>query len=153
MTPAEIYTELKEIIRDLGPKCEAFADVSSYHSRKERAGRVVVYPMGLTFGERLSVDCDDFRDGIDKMRVLIADRREQLDAHNVRKIALAIMELAIDNGEVTDAAIRGRGFDSATVDRLGERACAEAERLAAGGPFVIKRMRGGNGAPVEAEAA
>lgn len=77
------------------------------------------------------------------VRAKHAETRDAHDATAIRAMALKIIELTADHGECTDAALR-QHFDAGDVARLGDRAAADANEIAAGGPFAIVALGGSN---------
>jgi hypothetical protein len=79
----------------------------------------------------------DFEESIEKLRGIVNERLVEIHRQERRKMALLIMQKTLEFGVCTDAALRGEGFCQEQIDLLGQEACAEAESLAAGGPFFI----------------
>lgn len=142
MTPTEIRDALKRIAADAGPK--AWANVSVGNDM--RAGvSACLYPDGITSSSMsVSVHSEGFSEAIEKLELAWAAKRDLQNTQTTRKMALSIIEISTDQGECSDAALRGAGFSQRQIDAMGQTACAEATRLAAGGPFSIVSTVGAN---------
>jgi hypothetical protein len=152
MSPAEIQTALRGIHAE-GSK-NAYISVSialtSYRDGSEVSASF--YPDDICGGHHISAKGESFEEAIKALRAAWDEAKVLADKNTIRQMALAIIEISTDQGECSDAALRGAGFLQAQVDRIGSAACEEATRLAAGGPFSIVPSKGAN-APHEMEAA
>ena len=81
----------------------------------------------------------------EKARLIQADAEREA----IRNMAILIMRSHADHGECRPEHLRV-DFDQRAIDRLGARACAEAERIAGSGPFTISSGVGLPNAPAEA---
>lgn len=143
MTPIAIREALRSIAGEAGPAAWADLSVSTEHP-DESAVRGVLYPQGIAAGHCIHGRGPSFAEALDDLRSNWAQARSLADKNCIRRMALAIIEITGDQGECADAALRGAGFDQQQIDRLGALACAEATRLAAGGPFRIIALAGAN---------
>jgi hypothetical protein len=144
MTPVEIKTALADICAE-GSK-NAYISVSIAVSGTRDDSEVVAsfYPDDLTGGHCISARGEGFEEAIARLRVKWDTAKDLADKKIIRKMALAIIEVTGDQGECSDAALRGAGFHQPQIDRIGFLACAEATRLAARGPFSIVSTVGAN---------
>ena len=68
-------------------------------------------------------------------------------ASMTQKMALQIIKITDEQGECTDAALRGSWtFTDADVRQFGPEACAKADEMAGSGPFSITTIAGANAA-------
>lgn len=141
-TLREIRDDFLAFAKSCSPKCEVFASLSTY------GGPGVVtaqfYPSGMIGHTSFHFEADDW---IDLKAQMVAKWAEHSDTHAtnlIRNMALQIISITADQGECTDAALRGAKFEAADVAFYGERACAEAERIASCGPFSIVTTSGAN---------
>lgn len=81
----------------------------------------------------------------EKARLIQADAERE----TIRNMAVLIMRSHADHGECRPEHLRV-DFDQRAIDRLGPRACAEAERIAGAGPFTISTGAERANAPAEA---
>lgn len=144
MTPVEIKAALAEIQAE-GSK-NAYISVSIAISGSRDGSEVMAsfYPDDLTGGHHISAKGEGFEEAIARLREKWDTAKALADKNTIRKMALAIIEITGDQGECSDAALRGAGFHQPQIDRIGSLACAEATRLAAGGPFLIVTTVGAN---------
>lgn len=141
MTPVEAQRALAEIAAEAGPKSYASIVMSS---DRGKAIYITLAIGGLLEKHRISAQADTFEEAIDLLRKGWDDAKHLADKNTIRKMALAIIEITSDQGECSDAALRGAGFHQPQIDRIGSLSCAEATRLAAGGPFSIVSTVGAN---------
>jgi hypothetical protein len=148
MTPAEIKDRIEAFAKSIGPKAYVSISVST---GSDTHGLVIasLWPESLTGEHHVTVRADTFAKALDKLEAAWDDARDLADKNTIRKMALAIIEITGDQGRCSDAALRGAGFSQQQIDRLGSRACAEATRLASGGPFEIVRTAGANAPEME----
>jgi len=139
MTEAEIFEALEALQNECGPL--AIADLAFKVNARPAAVRtfhVCLRPLGegneapWVFGRG------------DSGRAAIADARAkwlaEKDAHRaelLNRMALAIIDITARQGACSDAALRAENFHQSDIAELGAEACAEAERMASSGPFVI----------------
>lgn len=143
MTPVEIKAALAAIAAEAGPK--AWIDTCINPERNDaRLVSASMYPAGIVERHVVIGYGADFAEAIADLQEKWAEHRTKADGALVRKMALAIIEVTGDHGECSDAALRGAGFYQSQIDRIGSLACAEATRLAAGGPFSIVSTIGAN---------
>lgn len=143
MTPLAIRGALRAIAGEAGPAAWADLSVSTEHP-DESAVRGVLYPQGIAAGHCIHGRGPGFAEALDDLRSNWAQARSLADTNSIRRMAVAIIEITGDQGECSDAALRGAGFDQGQIARLGALACSEATRLAAGGPFRIIALTGAN---------
>lgn len=154
MNEIEIRDALAGFAADAGPKAWVDACINPNRSGNGFV-HATLYPNGLTGSgsdARISVEAATFAEAVDKLGCAWEARRSLADKATIRKMALAIIEITTDQGECSDAALRGAGFSQHQVAAMGALACSEATRLAAGGPFSIVKTAGRN-APSDLEAA
>lgn len=138
-----IRDELAEIASEAGPN--AWIDASINPGRPEATlVSATLYPSGLAERHVIHGRGICFASAIADLRMKWEADRIRIDRNLVRRIALSVIEITADQGECTDAALRGAGFSQAQIARLGGLACEEASRLAAGGPFSIITSGGAN---------
>lgn len=144
MTPVEIKNALAEI-RAEGSK-NAYVSISIAVSGTRDGNTVIAsfYPEDLTGRHHVDGRGEGFAEAIEDLRRNWDAAKALADKNTIRKMALAIIEITGDQGECSDAALRGAGFYQPQIDRIGFLACAEATRLAAGGPFSIVSTVGAN---------
>jgi hypothetical protein len=142
MTPIEIKAAVDEIAAEFGR--DAWVDVDIRNGRRYLVEDGIVaascYPHGVGRDHCIRATSDTFEGVFAALREKIAEDRLKIHAAIIRKMALAIITITADIGECSDAALRGNGFPQSEIDKHGESACAEATRLAAGGPFEIVRL-------------
>jgi hypothetical protein len=141
MSPAEIKAALKALAADAGPKAYASVDISAETVAVVSA---CLYPNGITNSSAVRVEATGFAEAVEKLTRAWEARRDLNDKHTIRKMALSIIEVTTDQGECSDAALRGCGFSQRQIDAMGDAACSEATRLATGGPFSIVPTTGAN---------
>lgn len=152
MTPKEMQAALIALRTEIGPK----ADVSVFIQDKPGVPPIYasINPNGI--GERsdigyIYIQADDFDDALAKLKNTWAEHAAQFRAKAIRKMALAIISITADQGQCTDAALRGAGLSAADVKHYGAEACAFANEMAGKGPFQIVTLGGANGAPDHVE--
>jgi len=147
MTATETWIRdaLRELADDAGPQAWIDCDINPSRGAKGFVG-ACLYPNGITGrGDHcVRVFADTFLEAVEKLERAWEARKSLADKHTIRKMALAVIEISTDQGECSDAALRGAGFSHHQVAAMGEAACAEATRLAAGGPFSIVQTAGSN---------
>jgi len=107
-------------------------------------------PKGVTRGDSFHVDGSTWREVIEKMNARWDEQQDTYTAETIRRMALEIISTTLDLGECSDAALRGRGFNQAEIDRLGACACEVANEMAGKGPFEIVAHAANANAPAEA---
>lgn len=106
-----------------------------------------IYPDGVTKPCALRVYGDDWATLLDAVRAKWAEHSSIHRTRRIREMALAIIRITAEQGTCTDAALRGDGgFTDAEVSALGSEACADADAIAANGPFSIFTIAGANAA-------
>lgn len=148
MTPAEIKDRIEAFAKSIGPKAYVSISVSTGY---DASGLVtaILWPEDIIGKHRVTAQADTFSEALDKLEAAWDDARDLADKNTIRKMALAVIEITGDQGRCSDAALRGADFSQQQIDRLGSRACAEATRLAAGGPFEIVSTVGANAPEME----
>lgn len=143
MTPVEIKAALAAIASEAGPK--AWIDACINPDRADaRLVSAAMYPTGIVERHVIVGYGADFAEAIADLREKWVADFAKAEAALVRRMALAIIEITGDQGKCSDAALRGAGFGQSQIDRIGSLACADATRLAAGGPFSIVSTIGAN---------
>ena len=145
MTPVEIRDALKVFTDECGRHGYASVNVTVSDDYTNEVVGATLYPDGVG-GTKHAIRAtgEDFAEALSNLRLKWDAAKDLLDKNTVRKMALAIIEITGDQGECSDAALRGAGFYQHQIRRMGATACAEATRLAAGGPFSIVTMAGAN---------
>lgn len=144
MTPVEIKTALADIRAEGSKNAYISVSVAISASRDGSEVSASFYPDDLTGGHHIGARGESFEEAISKLRAEWDAAKGLADKNTIRKMALAIIEITSDQNECSDAALRGAGFHQPQIDRIGSLACAEATRLAAGGPFSIVSTVGAN---------
>lgn len=140
MTPAEISARLVSLRARMGVKSDVSILLSGEgRHREDGKVRAVLYPMGLVGnGPRLEVDAfDSFAEVLDAMDARWAEYEAHHDVEMIRSMALEIIRLTAEHGSCSEYGLRTAKFSKADVNRYGERATAEANRMADCGPFSI----------------
>ena len=143
LTTAEARDAFNALAKEIGSG-RIFVSLNDKSWARAPALHASVYGVrGMGDDRRFAVEADTFRDLIDEIRAKHAETADVHDKATIRKMALKIIELTADFGECTDAALR-QHFDAKEVAQLGERAAADANEIAAGGPFSIVAIGGSN---------
>lgn len=155
MTPKEIHLAARALEKEIGPRAEVDVFITQGRS-VTHPGWVMVRPYGYIHNSRdrtetsFTIDISaSFEDAFHAARVKWSEFHDEAHSQAVSRMALKIIELAAINGTCTDAALRAAGYYDAEIADLGADACAEADRMAANGPFTIDVNGGANGAPDE----
>lgn len=149
MTPSQLKTAILALQKEIGPRAEIYVSLNTASWRSDEGSLFAsVYPRGLSSSEEMAfqVSADEGEDLLKKLRDGWAQHSARHRAELIRKMALRIINITAENGECTDAALRGEVFTEADVRLYGDDACEEANRIAARGPFSIITIRGANAA-------
>lgn len=153
LTPAEFRKAVSDFARTIGK----YAEISTHcyslgwlHSSKEPALEASVYPAGISKNRAFGVNAETFRDLLAAIEAKWASYRDQHRVELIRRMALKIIEITAVQGVCSDAALRADVFSAEDVAAYGGEACAEADRMAAGGPFMIITVPGANAPAAEA---
>lgn len=134
MTIAEVVAELKSLEKEFGN--------APYSSISVRATRNFImdacfYPNGITKSPSSHSSGNTFRETLADLRTEVAKQSALDERNTIRDMAIAIMRAHAEQGECRHAHLRSANFSDSVIAKYGERACAEAERVAGSGPFVI----------------
>lgn len=143
MTPKEMQEAARALEAKVGKNC-CVSIMLNTDSRPPCHGSV--YPDGLVKGSAFNKSADDWPE---LFAALNAKWDEYVETHRARKIrdmALAIIRITAEHGACSDAALRANTFTADDVGRYGEEACAEADAMAANGPFSIVQVGTANAA-------
>lgn len=132
---SEIRSALAGIAAEAGSEAWIYASVNP--ARDGAFVRATLYPGGITSRHVIVGSGMCFGSAIADLRSKWELDKVKVERNLIRKMALAIIEITTDQGGCSDAALRGAGFAQPQITRLGQQACEEASRLAAGGPFAI----------------
>lgn len=137
MSPKEAVEALRALTKEVNPG--AYFTCYLKQTGDDVIG-VVIEPTGRhTDRATIHVGGPDFASAIDAARTAWKEREEHLNSTAVRRMALAIIDLAGD-GRVLDHMLMDRGFNAGQIAKHGAAACAEATRLAGNAPFVIETV-------------
>jgi hypothetical protein len=135
MTATELRAHQDELTRLAGPS--AYIGVSLRGTDGSDAC-VAVYPDGILHDRsREYFNAPDWPTAINAAYAWIATRPVIARAERVRKMALAIIDIKDQDGNVTERRLRARDFTAAEIAELGAEACARAAELCLGAPFEI----------------
>jgi hypothetical protein len=145
MTPKEIVAERLRCMKVIGGRADIFIHI----------GRSVEQPLSAMCYLNGIVHSDDRRFGVDAVEwdelfEKLMDRWREYEskylAETVRKMALEIIKITAERGECTEAALRACcDFTPDQVDSMLDRAIDDANKIAANGPFTVRRMSGNGG--------
>lgn len=145
MTPLEILNEAKLFQREVGPKAELFPAINM-SGWGECPLRASLYANGMMKELTFSVDANGWVELFARLRAKWSEFQDEHRARSIRKMSLEIIRLTADLGACTDGALRQAGFEQGEIDAYGSEACADADAIAANGPFSIQARRGANAA-------
>lgn len=153
MTPQEFRKELIAFRSSIGPNAYVTAGICGLDWGAERGTLdCTVYPDGLTrSGESFTVYAEDWDALLYVAKKKWDEHQSEYQRQTVRKMALAIIKITAEIGQCTDAALRDK-FSETQIKHCGKLAVADANKIAANGPFDIVKIRGANGAPADAVA-
>jgi hypothetical protein len=150
MTPKEYKKAVSDLAASIGLRAVIYTSLDSDYGdfKKDCIFEAAIYPRGIGSAERcaLRVAAADLDELFEKLTAGWAECSARYRAETVRKMALRIINLTAENGECTDAALRGDVFSAGDVKMFGAEACEEANRIAAKGPFSIVSIKGANAA-------
>lgn len=145
MEDARTLREIRDDFRDFAKSVSPNAYLSVRLSEDPACVvRGSFYPDGVLGTTNFTFKGDDWADLKAQLVAKWETHKDTHAANLVRSLALQIISITADQGECTDAALRGAKFSAEDVSFYGERACAEAERIASTGPFTITRLSGAN---------
>lgn len=153
MTPNKFRNEITAISREMGARAEIYASISSARFRDEATISAHVYVQGMGQNMTFSVSGETFDLVVPSLRAKWDEHKAEHERQFTRKIAIKIIEITALIGECTDAALRDANFTDEDISRFGERACADANDIAGRGPFTLRKLRSGNGAPAVSDSA
>jgi len=140
MTPREIRDACNEMAKGIGERANIHVGFNTFDEP--------LYANIMAGGEtRLRVKAEDWEELFRKLREEWKACDDEFRASMIKKMALEIIRITDEQGECTDAALRGGWtFTDADVERFGSDACAKADEMAGRGPFRITRIAGANAA-------
>ena len=143
MSPKEIRDALSLLRRRVGPQASAHVTINS----EPRDGLIcaVIYPTGVCGAARLSIYADDWAEAITKLNEAWNEYRDAHQDDLLKRMALAIIRLTEERGECTDQMLRA-DFSAGDVTACLDRATALADKMAANGPFSVRRVADSNAA-------
>lgn len=153
MTPKEFRKELKALRLSIGPDAWVSAGINSVEWSAERDATLEcsVHPHGLTRSTgSFHLYAEEWEPLLTAVKAKWAEYQAEYGKQTTRKIALAIIRITADLGQCTDAALRDE-FTPALIKMYGKDAVADANKIAANGPFEIVKTHGANGAPENIE--
>lgn len=153
MTPKEFRKEITAIAREMGERADIFASILATRFRDEATISAQVYVEGMGHGMTFAVNGEAFDVIVPAICAKWDEYKAEHERQFVRKMAIKVIEITALVGECTDAALRGANFTDKEIARFGERACADANDIAGRGPFTLRKLAPGNGAPEDAAVA
>jgi hypothetical protein len=150
MTPTAFRAALLAFRREIGQEAYVSAGITSEWQDGKPPLDCSIYPNGITKDKSsFTVYAENWAALLDAAKSKWAEYQVEHKRQSARKLALAIIRITAETGQCTDAALRYE-FGSEMVDRYGDDAVADANKIAANGPFEIIKQRGANGAPADA---
>ena len=144
MTPKEIQAETQAITKDIGSQAESYVSINAHGAPLH----FTAYPHGIIKPRAFSVDAADWPELFAAARAKWAECSDRVRAETIRKMALAIIRITAEQRACTDAALRQK-FAHEDVARYADDAVADANAIAANGPFAIVQMGGANNLAAE----
>lgn len=137
MNEAELLAELNRL-KGMVPGGNAWVNISLNADRpRDSAAMVSFYPTGITKSHGQHYEAPTFAEAIAKAEAGIRENSAAEIAEIVRKMSVAIMEITMESGRCTDAALRVEGFRQAEIEAHHAAAVARAEEMAGSGPFSV----------------
>ena len=130
---AEIRREIDAIGAAVGGKCCVWAQI---WTKSDGKAEVRIYPKGV-LGSCVSHRAETWRDAFAGAKARLHEVVAAQRVATTRRMALKIIDLAVDGGIVTDRALRLEDFTPAEVAELSAEACALANEMAQRGPFRV----------------
>lgn len=140
MTPKDIQTALNMLRKRIGGDAYVSVDIT-YGNEPPISG--CIYPRGITKSNRIGIKADDWPEAITKLNEAWNESRERLQDDLIKRMALAIIRLTEECGECTDQMLRA-DFGHGDVTAYLERAVEMADKMAANGPFSVRRISASN---------
>ena len=134
MTPTEIRETAKTFANEIGPDATILISI---HIRATKLLFAMICPDGVGRDSALCVSADEWPELFTTLRAKWAERADEYRRKTIRKLALEIIRITAEQGECTDAALRGVSFSATDVARYGAEAVADANAIASNGPFAI----------------
>ncbi len=132
MTPHEIHSRLQALIAPLGKQARAciYMGVANDWPRSKEID-VTVYPNGDGAKDPcVSVKRTNWDEAFAEAEAQIPAVLTQQAQKTIRRLALAMIEIAADHGCCERQDLLDRGFSQTEIDTHGPKATAEAARLA-----------------------
>ena len=145
MTPIEIRDALREIESVTDTRAYAGVAINGGIGDQSDIVTAFCYPKGVGDKHCIRAVGDDFRQALDRLRMNVTEALNELTIARIREMAQQIIATTYDSGACTEAALRGHGFAQSEIDKFGARAVEEADDMAKGGPFQIKKVKGNKG--------
>ena len=143
MTPREIRDTANKMAANIGERAKVY--VGFKDNDMPITGSIYTnWPAG---SPAVKVDAEDWAELFGLLQEAWVAHHDEYCSRVTKKLALKIIQITDEQGECTDAALRGGwDFTGAQVDEFGDAACAKADEMAGRGPFEIVRVRGANAA-------
>ena len=146
MTPQNILAAAKGLAQEIGSQSSVYVAVDAHPYGRDGAARLSVWANGMQDNLTFTVSSDDWDDLFSDAHAKWREIKASVHAATIRKMALVIINLTATPEGCTDAGLRMAGFAADQIASLGADACAEADKIAAGGPFAISSLAGANAA-------
>lgn len=144
MTPAEIHAEICALAAEAGSRATVNVTIGGGGAAVGPYIFGFLYPDGITGATApIRMSGNDFTTVLAGLRAKWDERAETHRRETIRKLALAIIRITADRGECTDRDLRVE-FDAEEVARYSADAVADANAIAANGPFAVVATDGGN---------
>lgn len=154
MNAREIQDAADKLVSEIGPLADLSFWVSSKSqylsddTEKTNPVTVMLYPDGTgSDAPHLMVHEKTFELAFEAIRAKWEKYSAVHKSRIIRKMALAIIEITADQGACSEAALRSAKFSDEEIKFYGAKAAADADEIAAGGPFKIVPTENANGAP------
>ena len=143
MTPIELRSECLKLASEVGPTARVQVGVGA----KNDEGAVYLILYARNGGEySFLIYGNDWQALFAEARTKWTVMADEHRVRTVRKLALEIIKITAERGTCSDAALRDAEFTSAEIECYGADACADADAIAANGPFKITAIRNANAA-------
>ena len=146
MGPKEFRTAIRAMQREIGSRAKIFAGINDRDPGDGAGLDASIYANWPAGDVTLRVQGDDWAALLDALRSGWEAYQVEYTQRLVRKMALEIIRVTAEQGECTDAALRGFDFTAEQVARFGALACADADAIASNGPFAITAAAKANAA-------
>lgn len=144
MNPTEIRERLKTLAGNLGERGRVWVSVDSGGSCLPVSGSV--YTNWPNSDSVFRVEAETWPELLDLLDQRWTEYSEEHTRRMIQKMALEIIRITAEQGECTDAALRGFTFTAADVEAFGRDACSKADEMANNGPFSIITLAKANAA-------